>query len=271
MTGQRLQKILAASGYGSRRHIENLIAEGRIKVNGRVAKIGDQIQGDERIQIDGRFIRLHTPRLRVIAYNKPPGEITSRSDPEQRPTVFARLPKLQQGRWIAVGRLDIATQGLLLFTTDGELANKLMHPSQEIERGYAVRILGKVSAEQLQQLREGILLEDGPARFEQIEDAGGSGANHWYRVILREGRNREVRRLWEALGLTVSRLVRVRYGPITLGKGLRPGKWRFLEAQELHVLLEQAGMEQPVPEQTQRQHKSRKSLPNKTTRNRRRT
>ena len=283
---QRLHKLLAANGVGSRRQIETLIREGRITVNGQTAQIGAQIEGSERICIDGRAVKMHTapPPCRVIAYNKPVGEICSRNDPENRPTVFARLPRLSQGRWIAVGRLDIATQGLLLFTTDGELANRLMHPSNGIEREYAVRVLGKVTEEMLQSLRTGIDLDDGPARFDAVVDAGGRGANHWYHVILHEGRNREVRRLWEALSLTVSRLVRVRYGPIELSRQLPQGRWRGLDSAEVRTLMNGVGLKpawsaktvsskyparpprQPLRRPTRREHmiakpKSRSSKP----------
>jgi len=240
---QRLHKLLAAQGLGSRRQIESLIREQRISVNGQPAEIGAQVRGDERILIDGKPIRLDAPApCRVLVYHKPLGEVTTRSDPEGRATVFTRLPRLHQGRWIAIGRLDISTQGLLLFSTDGELSNKLMHPSSEIEREYAVRVLGTVDETVLQRLREGIELDDGPARFDRIDDAGGRGANHWYHVILREGRNREVRRLWEAAGLQVSRLIRVRYGPVTLARSIRPGRWRELELDEMQTLRRAAGL-----------------------------
>ena len=245
---QLLHKLLAANGLGSRRQIETLIRAGRISINGQPAEIGAQVQGDERILIDGRPIQMEAPTCRVLAYNKPIGEITSRSDPEGRTTVFTRLPRLHQGRWIAIGRLDISTQGLLLFSTDGELANRLMHPSSEIEREYAVRVLGTVNEEILQRLQNGVELDDGPARFERIADAGGRGANHWYHVVLREGRNREVRRLWETQGLTVSRLIRVRYGSIVLDRAIRPGRYRELNLQEIQQLRQIAGLTPLVPE-----------------------
>jgi 23S rRNA pseudouridine2605 synthase len=240
---QRLHKLLSAHGLGSRRQIEELIRQQRISINGQLAEIGVQINGDERILIDGKPIHLDTPApCRVLAYHKPLGEVTTRSDPEGRSTVFTRLPRLYQGRWIAIGRLDISTQGLLLFSTDGELSNKLMHPSSGVEREYAVRVLGTVDDAILQRLREGIELDDGPARFERIDDAGGRGANHWYHVTLREGRNREVRRLWDAVGLQVSRLIRVRYGPVTLARGIRPGHWHELELDEIQILRRAAGL-----------------------------
>lgn len=242
---ERLQKFLARAGMGSRRQIEDWIREGRITINGRLARLGDQVSGAETIHIDGRPIRVHTghPKRRVLAYYKTEGEITSRADPQGRPSVFDRLPAIRGGRWIAVGRLDVNTQGLLLMTTDGELANRLMHPSSQIEREYAVRVRGEVGPETLRRLHEGVMLEDGPARFEQIIDAGGSGVNHWYHVILREGRNREVRRLWTSQGVTISRLIRVRYGPIILPPALRAGRWEELDQDQINLLLEAVGME----------------------------
>lgn len=240
---ERLQKFLARVGMGSRRQIEDWIRQGRITVNGTPARLGIQVNGAERIEIDGHQIQVRAfgQQRRVLAYYKPVGEVTSHRDAEGRPTVFERLPILRDGRWIAVGRLDLNTQGLLLLTNDGELANRLMHPSSEIEREYAVRVLGEVTPEMLKRLREGIALEDGPARFDDIRDVGGEGANHWYHVILREGRNREVRRLWESQGVAVSRLTRVRYGPITLRRGLHPGRWDELDEAQLQTLLEAAG------------------------------
>ena len=241
---ERLQKFLANLGLGSRRQIETWIREQRLTIDGAPARLGDQVNGAETIRLDGKAV---TPsrrpwKRRVLAYYKPVGEVTSRHDPEGRPTVFQKLPPLKEGRWIAVGRLDITTQGLLLLTNDGELANRLMHPSSQIEREYAVRVLGEVSAAVLQRLREGIELEDGPARFDTIVDAGGSGANHWYHVILREGRSREVRRLWEAQGVVVSRLLRVRYGPVSLRRGLPPGEWDELDEAQIAALLRAVGM-----------------------------
>ena len=239
---ERLQKYLAQVGLGSRRHLEDWIREGRITVNGTVAKLGDKVDGSEQIRVDGRSVSGGRVRRRVLAYYKPVGQVSSRDDSQGRPTIFQGLPSLERGRWIAVGRLDINTQGLLLLTTDGELANRLMHPSSQVEREYAVRVLGKVDADTLERLRQGVMLEDGKASFDDIQDIGGSGANHWYHVILREGRNREVRRLWESQGVTVSRLSRVRYGPICLRRGLRPGRWDELEATEIAQLLEAVGM-----------------------------
>lgn len=244
--GERLQKVLANAGFGSRREIEGWIKEGRIEINNRMAKLGDRVNPDDRIKLDHRVVqagRLAPAKRQVIIYNKPVGELVTRSDPEGRPTVFARLPRLKNGRWIAVGRLDINSAGLLLLTTDGELANRLMHPSQLIEREYAVRVLGAVGEEMLKSLTSGIELEDGPARFEDIVESGGSGANRWFHVVIMEGRNREVRRLWEAAGAKVSRLIRVRFGPINLGNRLFTGHWRELESDELKKLLKTAGME----------------------------
>jgi len=203
----------------------------------------------DKIRLRGQLLRLNPKALqkvRVIAYHKPVGEIVTRNDPEGRADVFSRLPKLKQNRWVAVGRLDINTSGLLLLTTDGNLANRLMHPSTGVEREYAVRVLGEVPDEAIERLMSGIELEDGMASFDRVLDAGGAGANHWYHVVLREGRKREVRRLWEALGFQVSRLIRLRYGPVELGRRLRPGKWRDLEAKELEALYRIAGL--PLPE-----------------------
>ena len=246
----RLQKSLAEAGLGSRREIEGWIAEGRVRVNGKVAKLGDKVVPEDRIQVDGREVRRRQRRgaaIRVIAYNKPEGELVTRHDPEGRRTVFGSLPRLKTGRWIAVGRLDINTSGLLLLTDNGELANRLMHPSREVEREYAVRVLGGATPEALHRLTHGIELEDGSARFEEIVESGGTGANRWYHVVLREGRNRVVRRLWEAAGCTVSRLMRVRYGNVILGPRVFSGHWRDLTEEELDGLLAVAGMKRPRP------------------------
>lgn len=246
----RLQKALADAGVASRRTIETWIGEGRVRVNGELAKLGDRVTRQDRIRIDGQDVRLRAPRdatHQVIAYHKPEGELVTRRDPEERPTVFRRLPKPKQGRWIAVGRLDINTSGLILFTTDGELANRLMHPSRELEREYAVRILGEVPEDALERLATGVELEDGPARFERVSERGGTGANRWFHVVLREGRNREVRRLWEAVGCQVSRLIRVRYGNIELGRRHYSGNWRALTDAELAGLMALAGLSAPAP------------------------
>jgi 23S rRNA pseudouridine2605 synthase len=244
--GERLQKVLAAAGLGSRREIEGWIAQGRVTVNGRPAKLGDRVQPSDRVGVDGKPVKglehSSDTRRRVIIYHKPEGELTTRKDPEGRPTVFEALPRLRGSRWVSVGRLDTNTSGLLIFTNDGALANKLMHPSAEVEREYAVRVLGKVNDEQLAALKRGVTLEDGIAKFDDIQEAGGEGANHWYHVTLKEGRNREVRRLWEAVGLTVSRLIRIRYGSMSLPRGLPRGAWRDATEEETSALLETAKM-----------------------------
>ncbi len=250
--GERLQKVLANAGLGSRREIEGWIAAGRVRVNGKPAVLGDRVGPDDRIQIGRRVVRLkpaaEVPR-RVIAYHKPEGEVVTRSDPEGRPTVFRHLPPVKNGRWINIGRLDINSSGLLLFTSDGELANRLMHPSRQVDREYAVRVLGRVTPEMLDRLRAGVELDDGPARFESIVEAGGEGANRWYHVVIREGRQREVRRMWESFqGLRVSRLIRVRFGSIELGSRLRPGRSRDLTASETDGLLALAGIEKQAIE-----------------------
>ncbi|MGI8738162.1 MAG: 23S rRNA pseudouridine(2605) synthase RluB [Gammaproteobacteria bacterium] len=249
---ERLQKLLAREGLGSRREIEGWITAGQVKVNGHVAQLGDRAGDGDRVRVRGKPVRLSRHvRPRVIAYHKPQGELTTRKDPAGRPTVFARLPYLHAGRWIAVGRLDASTSGLLLFTTDGALANRLMHPSCGVEREYAARVRGEISTEVLGRLQQGVILDDGPARFETVLEAGGGGANRWYHVMLREGRNREVRRLWDSQNVTVSRLIRIRYGSLTLGRWLRPGRWRELAADELRTLYGQAGLDAhesaPVP------------------------
>ncbi len=237
---QRIQKLLAHNGIGSRREIDRYLQEGRIKVDGKQAKPGDQISGGEKITLDDKPVRLsrHEIKPKILMYHKPIGLVCSRSDPEGRPDVYSDLPRLQQGRWIGIGRLDINTSGLLLFTNHGELANRLMHPSFELEREYAARVRGQVTEDALKQLVNGVELEDGPAKFDSVTDGGGQGTNHWYHVVLREGRNREVRRLWEAVGVEVSRLVRVRYHEFTLPKWLKPGKSRFLEDMTVKKLFE---------------------------------
>ncbi len=238
--GERIQKLLANAGWGSRRQIEGLITEGRILINERPAKLGDRAVPGDRLRMGRRFLEVKanqsTQLPRVIAYHKPEGELVTRNDPEGRKTVFTALPKVQNGRWIAVGRLDINSSGLLFFTTDGERANRLMHPSLQVEREYAVRVLGDVTAEMMHQLTHGVELEDGKARFEEIVESGGESANRWYHVVLVEGRNREVRRMWEAVGAQVNRLIRVRYGPVFLGKYPRVGQFRELEKEEVQAL-----------------------------------
>ena len=245
---ERLQKVLARAGLGSRRQIEDWIREGRIQVNGKPAQLGQKVSGRERIAVDGKKVQLKSGKQTVAAtilYHKPAGEICSRDDPDGRPSVFSALPRPPAGRWISVGRLDFNTSGLLLFTTDGELAHRLMHPAQEIEREYAVRLLGPVDLPMLERLIQGVELEDGFARFSAIEESGGGGANRWYHVIIKEGRNREVRRLWESQGVKVSRLARVRFGPVILERKLRPGKHRPLTFGEQKQLYQAAGLKPP--------------------------
>ena len=242
---ERLQKLLSKAGLGSRRMIEERVLRGEIEIDGRPASIGDTLGDGQTVRLDGRefIVRAVTHEgPRVLCYNKPEGEVTTTVDPEGRPTVFDRLPKLKGARWIVVGRLDLNTAGLLLFTTDGELANRLMHPSREIEREYLCRVHGDVEESALQQLLQGVELDDGPAKFEEIEALGGEGSNKWFKAVIREGRQREVRRLWEAVGAEVSRLKRVRYGVIELGKDLKRGWYRELEAEEIAGLLESVEM-----------------------------
>ncbi len=246
MDAERVQKVLSRMGFGSRREIERWIEEGRVKINGEPCALGDRVKPGDWVHVNGRRIIVREPKpgsTRVIMYNKPEGEVCTRTDPEGRPTVFDRLPKAGRARWIGIGRLDINTSGLLLFTTNGELANRLMHPSHEIEREYAVRVKGEVTRENLKQLLDGVTLEDGPARFDDIVDGGGEGANHWYYVVIREGRKREVRRLWEAVGVRVSRLIRVRYGNIIMPKSLRKGKVKELDVDAVTQLAESVGLE----------------------------
>lgn len=244
MSEERLQKALARMGFGSRREIERWIEQGRVKVNGKVAALGAKVKEGDRTEFNGKYIVIRPAKaeVRVLVYNKPVGRVCSRKDEESRPTVFDQLPKIANARWVSVGRLDINTSGLLLFTNDGELANRLMHPSHEIEREYAVRVRGRMTDEKLRQLQKGVSLEDGPAHFDSIKDAGGEGSNHWYHVTLREGRNREVRRLWEAVDVQVSRLARIRYGDISLPRDLRPGKTLDLELKEVQQLMQSVGL-----------------------------
>ncbi len=268
---EKLQKILARTGIGSRRQIEDLIRDGRIKVNGQVATIGDRATVTDKIEVDGRPVRLekHQEQTRVLVYNKPEGEICTRHDPEGRPTVFTRLPKISGQRWISVGRLDINTSGMLLFTTDGELANRLMHPSYQVDREYAVRVMGEVDEDMLTRLREGVLLEDGIARFSDITPAGGTGINQWFYVTLLEGKNREVRRLWESQGVAVSRLKRVRFGPLMLPSRIKVGQWEELGEKDIKALYQLVQLTPKAPVQSgpadkirmQRQQRKRVTLP----------
>ena len=244
----RIQKRLAAAGIGSRRAVDQWVAEGRVRVNGRVAAAGTRIRSGDRVRIDGR--RVFVPpaeTCRLLLYHKPPGEVTTRRDPEGRRTVFERLPRLRAERWVAVGRLDIATSGLLLFATHGALVHRLMHPSYRLEREYAVRVLGRVDDDMIGNLRRGVELEDGRARFLAVEEEGGEGANRWFRVVLEEGRNREVHRLWESQGVRVSRLIRVRYGPVRLPSRLRAGAFMDVPERERAALFETVELEDPGP------------------------
>ncbi len=243
LPGEKLQKVLARTGLGSRREMERWIEQGRVGVNGRVASLGDRVTERDRITVDGRPVtRAPAAETRCILYHKPIGEVCSRKDPQGRRTVFERLPKLKSGRWISIGRLDYNTSGLLLFTTDGELANALMHPSANIEREYLVRVMGEVDEAMLQRLRDGVMLEDGVARFTDIQEGGGDGANRWFYVVIMEGRNREVRRLWESQGVTVSRLKRVRYGEVFIPSRVKQGQWVELESGEVGSLYRMAGL-----------------------------
>jgi 23S rRNA pseudouridine2605 synthase len=234
---EKLQKVLARAGKGSRREMETVISQGRVTVDNKVAYLGDRVESTENIRIDGHVVKLQAKDddiCRMLMYNKPEGEMCTRKDPEGRPTVFDRLPPLEGGRWVAVGRLDINTSGMLLFTTDGELANRLMHPSQKVEREYAVRVFGAVDEAMLQRLRAGVKLEDGMASFQKITYHGGEGRNHWFHVVLSEGRNREVRRLWESQEVQVSRLIRVRYGDMEMHRQLPNGGWTELALKEVN-------------------------------------
>jgi 23S rRNA pseudouridine2605 synthase len=249
MSEERVQKVLSRMGFGSRREIERWIEQGRIKINGKTCGLGDRVKPGDRVHVNDKRIIVREEKqeeTRVIMYHKPEGEVCTRSDPEGRATVFDHLPKAGRTRWVSIGRLDINTSGLLLFTTNGELANRLMHPSNEIEREYAVRVNGTVTQQILSQLKTEVMLEDGPAHFDDIQDGGGEGYNHWYHVVLKEGRNREVRRLWEAVGIRVSRLMRVRYGNIVLPKSLRKNRSKDLDASDIKQLGESVGLELEV-------------------------
>lgn len=244
---ERLQKWLAATGVGSRREIESWIAADRVTVDGRPATLGQKVSGAERIAVDGRLLRVKPARQhqRVLVYHKPAGEVCTRTDPQRRPTVFDRLPKLAGQRWIVVGRLDIDTSGLLLFTTDGALAHALMHPSGELVREYAVRVRGRPGQEEIERLLKGVALEDGTGRFGEVHAEGGEGSNRWYRVTVAEGRNRIVRRLWEAVGCQVSRLMRVRFGPVSLPERLARGRYAELSGGALADLYRAVNLDVP--------------------------
>lgn len=236
---EKLQKVLARVGLGSRRYMEEVIAAGRVSVNGQVAQVGERIEPGDELRIDGRKVQFQIEdeiRRRVLIYYKPEGEICSRNDPEYRPTVFDHLPPISNDRWVMVGRLDINSTGLLLFTNDGELANRLMHPSNEIEREYAVRVMGEVTPQLKNNMTNGVVLDDGPAKFESFSEIGGEGINRWYQVVVKEGRNREVRRIFESQGLKVSRLLRTRYGTVILPRELRTGRWMELDKTDIDNL-----------------------------------
>ncbi|TVZ39479.1 23S rRNA pseudouridine2605 synthase [Alteromonadaceae bacterium 2753L.S.0a.02] len=246
--GEKLQKVLARAGLGSRREMERLISLGKVMVNGKTAQLGDRVLDSDKVECNGKRVAVAAKvkqRVRVILYNKPEGQICSRSDPEGRPTVYENLPKIANSRWISVGRLDFNTSGLLLFTNDGELANRLMHPSTGIDREYLVRVQGEVDNDMLQRLRDGILLEDGVARFTDIVEGRKEGKNLWFYCVVMEGRNREVRRLWESQDVRVSRLKRVRYGNIFIPSHVRVGQWLELDEKEVAELCETAGFEAP--------------------------
>ncbi len=262
----KLQKVLAQSGVGSRRDMEQMIADGLVTVNGQVAHVGQRISFGDQIKVDGRQVkvRIVPPPPRIIAYHKPVGEVVTHDDPQHRPTVFRRLPRLPQGKWQSVGRLDINTEGLLLFTNSGELANKLMHPRFGVEREYAVRVLGTLEPDAKAKLLEGVEIDGQPAAFRSIENGGGEGVNHWYRVVITEGRNREVRKLFDAVGLTVSRLIRIRYGTVVLPRGLKRGVWVDLEGGDVRLVCQLAGhVQQPRHGQNDRGPSKNNKGPNR--------
>ena len=241
----KLHKVLADAGIGSRRDMEEMIIAGRVSVNGEPAHIGQRVLASDQVRVNGKplVVRKAPGRApRVLLYHKPVGEIVTQDDPGERPTVFAKLPKVSGGRWVAVGRLDLNSEGLLIFTTSGELANRLMHPRYEVEREYAVRVLGEVTDEQSQKLLDGVELQDGPAKFSRVDQAGGDGANRWYRVAISEGRNREVRRIFEAIGLTVSRLIRIRYGAIQLPRSLARARFQELAPEWVQAWVHDLGI-----------------------------
>ena len=267
----KLHKVLAQAGMGSRLEMEQLIMEGRISVNNEPAHIGQRIQYSDHVKVNGKPIRfrIEAPPTRVIAYHKPAGEVVTHDDPQNRPTVFRKLPKLYQGKWQSVGRLDLNTEGLLLFSSSGDLANNLMHPRFGLEREYAVRVLGKLNKEEKQKLLDGVQLDDGMAQFGSIEDGGGEGANCWYRVTISEGRNREVRRMFESVGHAVSRLIRIRYGAMMLPRGLKRGAWMELGETDIRALMSavSASSQRPHANQNGREQNGSDSV-NKTSRGR---
>jgi 23S rRNA pseudouridine2605 synthase len=245
---EKIQKVLARAGFGSRREMENWITQGRVKINGKVAALGDRAGADDSLVVDGKKVANASPDAvipRVLIYNKPENEICSRRDPEGRPSVYDHLPMIKHGRWVAVGRLDFNTSGLLLFTTDGELANKLMHPSAGIDREYAVRVLGDVSDEMLKSMLKGVMIDEHICRFTDVRFFAGEGRNRWYHVVIMEGRNREVRKLWESQGVKVSRLKRVRYGPVFIPSRIKKGQLYEMKTPEIFTLYEAAGMTAP--------------------------
>lgn len=264
---EKLQKALAGVGLGSRRELEKWIVAGRVSVNGKIAKIGDRVSDTDEVRVDGHPVRLTSgqERVRVVVYNKPEGEVSTRDDPEGRPSVFAHLPRLHRGRWIMVGRLDINTSGLLLFTNNGELANRLMHPSSEVEREYLVRVHGDVDDDMLKRLQEGVELDDGPARFLRVKVGQGGNTNRWFSVVIAEGRNREVRRLWESQGVEVSRLKRIRYGSVEIPSFIRSGEWVELEPTDVKKLCKEMGVRVDVdwsmtPEESHKYQRQVKKL-----------
>ncbi len=268
-SGERLQKVLARQGRGSRREIERWIEEGRVKLNGKAARLGDRYSSGDKLAVDGKSVTvrgINKPLILGLMYYKPEGEVTTRSDEKERPTIFDSLPECQYGRWINVGRLDLNTSGLILLTNNGELANRLMHPKYRIPREYAVRVLGKVSEGQINNMLQGVELKDGTAKFETIQDAGGKGSNHWYHVSLREGRNREIRRIWESQGVMVSRLIRIRFGSLRLDKDMRAGAYRELSPGELNRLLNETGLPPIKPCRVDKKRRSSAFLSGKPTR-----
>jgi 23S rRNA pseudouridine2605 synthase len=272
---EKLHKLLADAGIGSRRDMEELIVAGRVSVNSQPAHVGQRVMPTDQVRVNGKPLQLRLKGAgrppRVLLYHKPAGEIVSQDDPEHRPTVFDNLPKMSGARWVAVGRLDFNTEGLLIFTTSGELANRLMHPRYEVEREYAVRVLGELSEDQRRRLLEGVQLEDGVAQFNGVEDAGGQGANHWYRVTLNEGRNREVRRMFELVGLEISRLIRTRFGAVQLPRTLSRGRsqelspeWVQAWTHDLGITTDELRSGQPGqggPKQGNRRNKPQRSGP----------